>query len=362
MKVQGNHKGTFEARIESTAGWKSTKTSLQTNEFDAGSGLWGREFSRPFTVPVEQPAPGGGGGGGGIPPGPGNFQSPSLPEDPPFPGSTSPQAAGGFAPQDPGSNVHQQSLRLVAVANGKTVYSDWEQYRVTCDPKPAIQPATQAFLPGGTGGDRPKPDGTNPRPGSPQDDPKPGKPAEPTLDPQDAKPGRPSLDPAGQGAKQPAKAAPAPSKVLPKTRQSAPAADAAPPSRTTPKSGVQAIQAVVARPDLRVVRARRSAKSPEKVEFLVENSGRAAAPRSSAKLTCARTGAGSESWNAPVPALAVGGQVWIETAPDKARRVPTRVRGCEIVLDPTNVVDESNEGNNQFSCGGCAAAGRAPGR
>jgi hypothetical protein len=349
LKVQANHTGTFEARVESTEGWKSTKVVHKTTDFDANSGLWGKQFSVPFTVPVQQPNAGGGSGAIGQQAS-GNFQLEPTPGDGYVPPTSGPQgAAGGFAPADPGSNVHKQSLRLVAVANGKTVYSDWEQYSVTCDPKPAIKPATTAFLPGGTGGGPTKPGDTDRKPGKP------------TPDKPEPKPGAPRLDADGQGAKKkPGGKAPAPKLVQPKPPQ-APGA----PSRAKPESDSGApavVQAVVVLPDLRVVRARRSAKSPEKIEFLVENAGRAAAGKSSASLTCARPGGGAESWSAPVPAIAAGGQVWVETSPEKARQVPTRVRGCQIAADPANVIPESNDGNNELSCGGCAAASRAPGR
>jgi CARDB len=326
LTVEGNHKGKVEARVESTEGWKSTKMVVHTTEFDEASGLWQKEFSIPFTVPVKKPKHTGG-GGGTIPSGPGGMQAPTLPGDDPFPGGAGgagSHAVGGITAQDPGSNVHQQSLRLVAKANGKTVASDWDQYRVTCDPKPAIQPATTAFLPGGTGGDPPKPgDG----------DPKPDKPSHPG-----SKPDAPAPAPSGQGSQKPAQGKPT---------AATKAVVAASPSR-----------AVVAQPDLRVVQARRDAKSPNTIEFLVANGGGAAAGKSSARLTCARSDGGAETWSAAVPPIPASGQQWVKTAPRKARPVRERVRGCQIQVDSGNAVREADEGNNAFTCADCAAGAK----
>jgi hypothetical protein len=358
MEVQGNHTGTFEARIESTAGWKSTKTVLQTNEFDDNSGLWTREFSDPFSVPVKMPTPGG--GGGGIEPAAGDFQVQQNPGDDVPIGPSTPQAAGGgFAAADPGSNVHQQSLRLVATANGKTVASPWKQYRVTCDPKPAIPPATQQFLPGGTGGKPPKPTRpTEPTPNAPQPtQPAPGAKPNPKQ-PTGAKSGPEASTQPKAKASQPAPTRrPAAPTKPPKTAPNA-ATTASSPGKPAAPAGVAptAQKTTNAQPDLRVVRARRNAKKPATIEFLVENRGRGAAPKSSALLTCGRADGGAESWSAPVPALAASSQRWIATTPQRAQPARTPVRGCEIRVDQADLVQESDEGNNRFTCADCVAA------
>ena len=358
MEVQGTMKGTFEARIESTAGWKSTAFVLQTNEFDGGSGLWGREFSEAFPVPVELPPPSS--GGGGVPAGPGNLQALPKPGDDLFPGQGGgAQAVGGLTGKDPGSNVHQQSLRLAAKANGKTVYSDWRQYRVVCDPKVAIQPATTAFMPGGSG--------PGPKPGDGDPKPRPTEP-QPTNPPQ---PGNPQpKDPQG---KQPAPKSPSkPGKVEPES-QIISARDTSvgrsskkgksglgKPAKAGKSKGSPPQQAKgFAKPkdqraDLRVLRARRSAKSPAVIEFEVENAGHSSSRKAVARLTCAKAAGGAETWRVALPEIPGGHKRWVESRPVGAKSSRARVRGCDILVDSTQVVVESNESNNSYSCGNCA--------
>jgi hypothetical protein len=359
MEVQGTMKGTFEARIESTAGWKSTAFVLQTNEFDGGSGLWGREFSEAFPVPVKLPPPGSG-GGGGVPAGPGDLQALPKPGDDPFPGQGGgPVAVGGITAKDPGSNVHQQSLRLVAKANGKTVHSDWRQYRVVCDPRVAIKPATTSLLPGGTG-PGPKPGDGEPGPGAPgpsqpkPDQPRPSQPKPGQAEPKSRgeQPKNASLDAAaGKGGKAGREKPAAAGK---RNSSSAAAGKGGEPTRSKgfakPKDGRKL---ATQQPDLRILRARRSAKSPMAIEFQVENAGQSASAKSAARLTCAKGSGGAETWSAKLPGIPAGGRRWVESSPTRARSAQARVRGCEILVDSTEVVVESNESNNRFLCDDC---------
>jgi hypothetical protein len=235
--------------------------------------------------------------------------------------------------------VHKQSLRLVAQANGKTVYSDFEQYSVTCDPKAAVAPATTAFLPGGTGGDPPKPE---------DKDPKPGKPLPPPGD-------KPSLPSAGRGGAAVEKSADSKARTAPSLRKQSPAGKARVQSakpQAEPSAGRHSAAAGV-RPDLRVLQARRNAQSPNVIEFLAANGGKGAAGKSRAQLTGERAEGGFESWSVALPAIAASDQKWIRTSPRQAKPVRTRVRGCEIRLDPADAVAESDAGNNGFSCADC---------
>jgi len=314
MEVQGNLSDTFEARIESTAGWKSTKIVLATNEFDESSGLWGRAFAAPLTLPLTYPA-----AGGGIGPGPGELA--------PNPGKGTGggiQTVGGLTSTDPGWNVHQQSLRLVAIANGNTVYSSWQQYRVTCDPKPAIGTPSSDLAPGTGGGSKPT---------------QPSTPA-------------PTPAPQTKGARSPleTKAGTPPSTVqkeVPSPKQSAKPSPPSPTRKATPgASGM---------PDLQVLAARASAARPGAIEFLVGNTGTADSTRSIARLSCGgRIGAG-KSWDAPLPAIQAGGKEWIASDAPKQRSTRASAADCTITLDPKNAVAESDEGNNRHSCKGCQA-------
>ncbi len=355
MEVQGTMKGTFEARIESTAGWKSTAFVLQTNEFDGGSGLWGREFSEAFPVPVKLP-PATSGGGGGVPTGPGNLQALPPPGDDLFPGQGGGvQAVGGIATEDPGSNVHQQSLRLAAKANGKTVYSDWRQYRVVCDPKVVIQPATTAFMPGGSGpGPKPGDGDPKPRPTEPQPTkPQPKQPV-PTSPKAPSKPGK--VEPKSQVAS-------AQDTSVGRSGKEGKRGLGKPATAGKSKGAPPAKAKGFAKPkdqraDLRVLRARRSAKSSAVIEFEVENAGQSASRKSVARLTCAKAAGGAETWRVALPEIPGGHKRWVESRPVGAKSSRARVRGCDILVDSTQVVAESNESNNSYSCGNCAPAAK----
>ncbi len=347
MEVQGSSSGNFEARIESTEGWQSTKVVLGTNEFHESTGLWGREFSEPFTLPLDYP-----GGGGALPQGPGNKA--------PNPGGKGTgsgggmQGPGGLAPTDPGWNVHQASLRLVAKANGKTAYSEWQQYRVTCEPKIVIGTVSNDYLPG-TGGSKPpkpgddsKPDADKPgaKPGAkPATMKKGGKPTESSTGKSESSKSAASLGKsAGRETTKP-KPKPAP-KPTPKPT---------PKSKPTPSVAKDG-RDLKAKPDLHVVEARTSAKRRGAIEFLVRNSGRAASAKSAARLSCGARTRDSQSWNAPLPAIAAGGQRWIVSSPGSSTRklsAAPSAASCTIVLDPKNTVDETDERNNSHSCKDC---------
>ena len=384
MTVKGNLKGTFEARIESTAGWKSTKFVHQTNEFQGGTGLWIRDFTEPFTVPVVMP-PSGNSGGGGIPSGPGDFAVLPPPGDDVFPpqGAGS-HAVGGITGHDPGSNVHQQSLRLVAKANGKTVFSGWKLYRVTCDPKVGVDVGGTDFQPrSGGGGDPPGPgpSGGDPRP-KPKEPGKPGSPGPGADKPSPSSPGPQSSATSAQASRRQkaekkkarARAAKPTAKQEAKSERKArrkqePEAKATATKATAAKAAAARTKAPAskpktttggprrapdAKPDLTVVRARPSAKKARTIEFLVKNGGQASSTKAVSELTCVRNGGGAETWRVSIPALAAGARRWVETKPVRARQVRTRVRGCRIALDPDNAVAESDESNNVFPCPDCA--------
>ena len=136
-KVTGNRFGSFESWVESTEGWKSTKTVR--NIASKTNGAYEEQFTEKVTVPIVLPTgtPGGGGPAGGQVAGGGNLASPKPPVDP-IPGGKKPPVSpgGGLTTGRPG-NVHQAALRVVATAGGKTVTSGWQDYKVTCDPKVA---------------------------------------------------------------------------------------------------------------------------------------------------------------------------------------------------------------------------------
>ncbi len=139
MKVEGNLKGTFAARIESSVGWKSEKVVLQTTKFEESSGNWVRDIDEILAIPVMLPIPPSSGGGG-------NHSSVGdlnpLPRDP---GVDIPDLGPDWTPSGlivggtPGNNVHKASLRLVAKAGNQTVVSEWSDYNYTCEPKVAIE-------------------------------------------------------------------------------------------------------------------------------------------------------------------------------------------------------------------------------
>jgi hypothetical protein len=117
-----------------------------------------------------------------------------------------------------------------------------------------------------------------------------------------------------------------------------------------------AASAAAATPDLQILDARRSARNPNVLEVLVANTGQGAAGRSKARLVCARSEGGSESWDAPVPPIAASGRRWVKTSPAKAKPARTRVQGCEIRVDVADAVLEADETNNDFACATCGEA------
>jgi hypothetical protein len=131
MGVESNIKGTFEARVEAANGGKSPFVTLETSQSNGVKGTWVRQFNDKLRVPVTFLS------GGGAPVGPGTGPSgeaaPTNDNDDIGP-AVQPKAPGGFSTGQ-ASNEHRGALRL-AVKNGNGfVYSDWWDYKVTCDPK-----------------------------------------------------------------------------------------------------------------------------------------------------------------------------------------------------------------------------------
>lgn len=143
-QVEANLKGPVTVRIESTAGWKSDRGVLETSEFDEASNRWNGEIDELLAVPVQLPVPPR--PDGVVPPSPatGFVQNPDDPDGglPPGPEWSPPDLTG----EDPGSNVHAESLRLIASVGDQTIMSEWQGYSYTCDPKRAIDVPTDDLV------------------------------------------------------------------------------------------------------------------------------------------------------------------------------------------------------------------------
>jgi hypothetical protein len=136
-RVTGNAFGTFESWLESTEGWKSTKTKRTVHT--KADGQYEEQFIEKITVPIVRPAdkPGGGPASGQVAGG-GALKGQKAPPDPVGPPRSTPPVGGsGSITTGKAPNVHQAALRLVATGGGKTVASPWHDYTVTCDPKVA---------------------------------------------------------------------------------------------------------------------------------------------------------------------------------------------------------------------------------
>jgi hypothetical protein len=150
-RVDSSMTGSIEVWIESTAGWKSDVGLLETSEFSQAGGSWFGELDEKLAVPILLPAPPH--SGQVVPPSPtGDLILPPI-----APGGNGPPSVPdwtpGFSVEGPAGNLHTASLRLVARFGEQTINSDWQNYRYTCDPKSAIDPAAQDLV---------APDGTPP--------------------------------------------------------------------------------------------------------------------------------------------------------------------------------------------------------
>jgi hypothetical protein len=135
-KVTGNRFGSFESWVESTEGWKSTKSVRSID--GKTNGAYEESFTEKVSVPIVRPAGSpGGGGGAGAALGGGALATPRAPIDPIGGQGGSPASPSAGLTTGKPANVHQAALRVVAHAGGKTVASPWQDYKVTCDPKVA---------------------------------------------------------------------------------------------------------------------------------------------------------------------------------------------------------------------------------
>jgi hypothetical protein len=132
-QVTGNAFGTFDSWLESTEGWKSTKT---TRTIHSKADSWYEEqFVEKITIPIVRPAdtpPGGPASGQAA--GGGALTGKQRPPDPVGPPAKPPVSGSGGLTTGAPPNVHRAALRLMARGGGKTVASGWRNYRVTCDP------------------------------------------------------------------------------------------------------------------------------------------------------------------------------------------------------------------------------------
>lgn len=140
-RVTSNGFGSFESWVESTEGWKSTKTARNIDV--KADGEYEDQFTEKVVIPIVRPAgQGGHGPASGQVGGSGQMATPKRPIDP-VPGQGKPPASpGGGVTTGTPSNVHRAAVRLVAHGGGKTVASGWQDYAVTCDPKvtPGLAP------------------------------------------------------------------------------------------------------------------------------------------------------------------------------------------------------------------------------
>jgi len=133
VRLEANLNGPVEVRIESTDGWKSEKGVMHTLAFNEGTGRWRGQESESLAVPVLLPAKPH--SDAVVPPSPAGGFVPPRDDDGTDPG---PDWTPALTGAEPGGNVHAESLRLIASAGGRTLVSEWQDYRYTCDPETAI--------------------------------------------------------------------------------------------------------------------------------------------------------------------------------------------------------------------------------
>jgi hypothetical protein len=132
VRVEGNLNRPVAVQVESTAGWKSDEGVLATSDFQEATGRWRGEETEYLPIPVLLPTK---------PPSDGDIL-PSPVDDfaaAGLDGPSGPDWTPAIDAVDPGSNVHAESLRLIASAGGQTITTDWQGYHYTCEPKTAVE-------------------------------------------------------------------------------------------------------------------------------------------------------------------------------------------------------------------------------